>query len=85
MRRLLTEIAERYADRIVIFDSPPLLMTTGQACWQQMGQIVMVVEAEQTTQHAVKALKHIERCPNINVVYNKSTAFPGAEYYGDYD
>lgn len=87
MRRLLTEIAERYADRIVIFDSPPLLMTTeASVLAAQMGQIVMVVEAEQTTQHAVKeALKHIERCPNINVVYNKSTAFPGAEYYGDYD
>jgi exopolysaccharide/PEP-CTERM locus tyrosine autokinase len=87
MSRLLTEIAERYADRIVIFDSPPLLMTTeASVLASQMGQIVMVVESERTSQHAVKeALRHIEHCPNISLVYNKSTAFPGAEYYGYYD
>jgi protein-tyrosine kinase len=87
MSRLLTEIAERYADRIVIFDSPPLLMTTeASVLAAQMGQIVMVVESETTTQHAVKeALRHVETCPNVSLVYNKSKAFPGGEYYGYYD
>ncbi|NYE60099.1 exopolysaccharide/PEP-CTERM locus tyrosine autokinase [Duganella sp. 1224] len=87
MSRLLTEIAERYADRIVIFDSPPLLMTTeASVLASHMGQVLMVVESERTTQHAVKeALRHIEQCPNVNLVYNKSTAFPGSEYYGYYD
>jgi len=87
MSRLLTEIAERYADRIVIFDSPPLLMTTeASVLAAQMGQIVMVVEAERTSQHAVKqALRRVEQCPNISLVYNKGSAFPGGEYYGYYD
>jgi exopolysaccharide/PEP-CTERM locus tyrosine autokinase len=87
MSRLLTEIAERYPDRIVIFDSPPLLMTTeASVLASQMGQIVMVVEAESTTQHAVKeALRQIEQCPHINLIYNKTKAFPGGEYYGYYD
>lgn len=87
MRALLTEIAERYADRIVIFDSPPLLMTTEAGVLaSHMGQIVMVVESERTSQHAVKqALRRIEQCPNIHLVYNKSTAFPGSAYYGYYD
>jgi protein-tyrosine kinase len=87
MSRLLTEIAERYADRIVIFDSPPLLMTTeASVLAAQMGQIVMVVEAEATTQHAVKeALRQIEQCPHVNLIYNKTKAFPGGEYYGYYD
>ncbi|WP_432377830.1 XrtA-associated tyrosine autokinase [Duganella sp. P38] len=87
MSRLLTEIAERYADRVVIFDSPPLLMTTeASVLAAQMGQIVMVVESERTSQHAVKqALRRIEQCPNISLLYNKSTAFPGAAYYGYYD
>lgn len=87
MSRLLTEIAERYADRIVIFDSPPLLMTTeASTLAAQMGQILLVVEAERTTQHAVKrALRHIEQCPNVNLIYNKTSAFPGSEYYGHYD
>ena len=87
MSRLLTEIAERYADRIVIFDSPPLLLTTeASVLAAQMGQILMVVEAETTTQHAVKeALRHIEHCPHVSLIYNKSKAFPGGEYYGYYD
>ncbi len=87
MSRLLTEIAERYADRIVIFDSPPLLMTTeASVLAAQMGQIVMVVESETTSQHAVKeALRHIEQCPHVSLIYNKSKAFPGGEYYGYYD
>ncbi|MYM35025.1 AAA family ATPase [Duganella sp. FT94W] len=87
MSRLLTEIAERYADRVVIFDSPPLLMTTeASVLAAQMGQIVMVVESERTSQHAVKqALRRLEQCPNISLLYNKSTAFPGSQYYGYYD
>lgn len=87
MSHLLTEIAERYADRVVIFDSPPLLLTTeASVLAAQMGQIVMVVESEQTSQHAVKeALRHIDQCPHVNLIFNKSKAFPGGEYYGYYD
>jgi len=87
MSLLLTEIAERYADRIVIFDSPPLLMTTEASVLAgHMGQVLMVVESERTSQHAVsEALRHIERCPHVHLIYNKSTAFPGTEYYGYYD
>jgi exopolysaccharide/PEP-CTERM locus tyrosine autokinase len=86
MSKLLDEIANRYSDRIVIFDSPPLLLTTeARVLASQMGQIVMVVEAEKTTQKAVKnALRQIETCPNVNLVYNKSRAFPGGENYGYY-
>ena len=86
MSSLLGEIANRYSDRIVIFDSPPLLLTTeASVLASHMGQIVMVVEAETTTQHAVKdALRQIETCANINLVYNKARAFPGGNYYGYY-
>jgi len=87
MSKLLTEIADRYADRIVIFDSPPLLITTeANVLAAQMGQVVMVVEAETTTQHAVKeSLQKIEACRNISLIYNKTKAFPGNVYYGYYD
>lgn len=87
MSALLTEIANRYADRIVIFDSPPLLITTeANVLAAQMGQVVMVVEAETTTQHAVKeALRKIESCTHISLIYNKIKAFPGNVYYGYYD
>ena len=46
----------------------------------------MVVESERTTQHDVKeALRRIEHCPNVSLIYNKSKGFPGGEYYGYYD
>ena len=87
MSRLLAEIANRYADRIIIFDSPPLLITTeANVLAAQMGQIVMVVEAEKTTQSAVReALRQLDGCAQINFIYNKIKAFPGTEYYGYYD
>ena len=86
MSSLLDEIASRYPDRIVIFDSPPLLLTTeARVLASQMGQIVVVVEAETTTMNAVKsALSQLEACSNVNLVYNKAKSFPGQENYGYY-
>ena len=86
MSSLLDEIASRYPDRIVIFDSPPLLLTTeARVLASQMGQIVVVVEAETTTMNAVKnALGQLEACSNVNLVYNKARSFPGQENYGYY-
>jgi exopolysaccharide/PEP-CTERM locus tyrosine autokinase len=74
MKSLVLEIAHRYPDRIVIFDSPPLLLTSeAHVLASHMGQIVVVVESEKTTQHAVKeALHQLEGCSNVNLVYNKS-------------
>ena len=65
MRRLLDEMANRYADRIIIFDSPPLLMTTeSRVLATNMGQIVMVVQAGRTKQSDVQAaLETIDHCP----------------------
>jgi len=87
MSRLLTEIAERYADRIVIFDSPPLLITTeASVLAANMGQVVLVVEAEKTSQHAVReALRQIDQCAHVNLIYNKTTDLSSVDYYGYYD
>jgi exopolysaccharide/PEP-CTERM locus tyrosine autokinase len=84
MSKLLDEIATRYHDRIVIFDSPPLLLTTeSRVLASQMGQIVVVVEAEKTTQKALKTtLRKLEGCANVSLVYNKTNAFAGGETYG---
>lgn len=86
MRDILTELAQRYQDRIVIFDSPPLLLTSeARVLASEMGQIVLVVEAERTTQQTVKeALRQIESCDVVNIIYNKARALPGAGYYGYY-
>jgi exopolysaccharide/PEP-CTERM locus tyrosine autokinase len=86
MSNLVNEIASRYPDRIVIFDSPPLLLTSeSRVLASHMGQIVVVVEAQTTTQHAVKeALSQIEGLNNINLIYNKTRDLPGIEETYDY-
>ncbi|MGZ8287988.1 MAG: XrtA-associated tyrosine autokinase [Telluria sp.] len=83
MSALVTEIANRYPDRIVIFDSPPLLLTSeAHVLASHMGAIVMVVEAEATTQHALReALAQLEGLDNVNLIYNKTREFPGTETY----
>jgi protein-tyrosine kinase len=86
MKSLVYEIANRYPDRIVIFDSPPLLLTSeAHVLASHMGQIVLVVEAETTTQHAVKeSMRQLEGCSNVNIIYNKTREFPGIEETYDY-
>jgi len=86
MTNLVMEIAHRYPDRIVIFDSPPLLLTSeARVLATHMGQIVVVVESETTTQHAVKeSLSQLEGCANVNLIYNKTREFPGIEESYDY-
>jgi exopolysaccharide/PEP-CTERM locus tyrosine autokinase len=81
---LLDEIASRYPDRIVVFDSPPLLATTeARVLATHMGQIVMVVEADRTTQLVVnRALDTIENCDNILMLLNKTARSEVGRYYG---
>ena len=86
MTRLVEDIGNRYADRIILFDSPPLLATSeASVLATHMGQIVMVVEAERTSQEAVReALSHIQSCEVVNMLLNKATPTPGADYYYGY-
>jgi exopolysaccharide/PEP-CTERM locus tyrosine autokinase len=82
MGHLLTEIARRYSDRIIIFDSPPLLLTTeARVLATRMGQIVFVVRAEETPQAAVKeALGTIESCPIKLMVLNQAKNIENVAY-----
>ncbi|NLF55012.1 MAG: tyrosine-protein kinase family protein [Thauera phenolivorans] len=84
MARLLEQMASRYHDRIIIFDSPPLLVTTeARVLATRMGQVVMVVEAERTTHATVRqALGTIEVCPIKLLMLNKSRQQAVGSYYG---
>jgi exopolysaccharide/PEP-CTERM locus tyrosine autokinase len=84
MDELLGELAERYRDRIILFDSPPLLAASEAAALAgKMGQIVMVVEAGKTTQAAVKAaLGHVDSSKVAGLVLNKGQGHGLG--YGDY-
>nr|WP_315227855.1 XrtA-associated tyrosine autokinase [uncultured Albidiferax sp.] len=85
MSQLIRNIANRYSDRIIIFDSPPLLLTTeSRVLATHMGQIVMIVHAEKTLQVDIQhALSSIEACPVKMMVLNQAkNGFQGG--YGGY-
>ena len=86
MAHLLREMSSRYADRIIIFDSPPLLATTeARVLAAHMGQIVMVVAAHTTSQSALsQALTTIESCEVVMMMLNKARQTDVGEYYGYY-
>ncbi len=74
MGALIGEMARRYSDRIIIFDSPPLLLTTeSRVLATHMGQVVVVVHADKTLQNDVQhALATIESCPVKMMVLNQA-------------
>ena len=73
MRGLLREMAERYHDRIIVFDSSPLLAASeASALASQVGQIVVVVEAGKTSEAALKdALGRIDLDRVTGLLLNK--------------
>lgn len=86
MKQLTDELATRYPDRVVIFDSPPLLATSeALVVTELVGQIVMVVEAEKTSKAEVQeALDMIGENKILGLVLNKSRGSFGTDYYGYY-
>lgn len=88
MARLLQDMASHYADRIIVFDSPPLLLATeSRVLASQMGQIVMVVRAEATLQSDVQdALSTIDSCPVRLMLLNQARKAATSGYdYGQAD
>lgn len=83
MARLIRDLAARYPERIILFDSPPLLATTeSRSLAAHMGQIVMVVEADRTPRGTVEdALSKIEACPVVMTVLNKAVESELGSYY----
>jgi exopolysaccharide/PEP-CTERM locus tyrosine autokinase len=73
MKRLVAEMSAGGAGRIVLFDAPPLLaVPEARALAMNMGQIVLVVEAQRTPRHAVlEALETIKECPVVLTLLNK--------------
>jgi len=84
MGQLLDHLSDRYDDRIIIFDTPPLLITTeARVLAAYMGQIVMVVEAGNTSREAVKdALASIGSPEVVGMVLNKSRESRAVGYQG---
>jgi len=88
MSELVAEIGERYSDRVVIFDGPPLLPTPQTKILTSLvGQVVFVIEAGKTPQSVVEeALNLIPEEQATGLVMNKSEGLSGrgSYYYGYY-
>jgi len=86
MGALLREMAERYHDRIVVFDSPPLLAASeAGALASQVGQIVVVVEAGKTSEAALTdALGRIDTSKVTGLLLNKVESAPLQYGYAAY-
>lgn len=85
MGKLCLELAQRYPDRVILFDSPPVLATTGAVALARfMGQILVVVEAWKTTQETLKqAMALLEGVNVAGFVLNKARqASVASKYYG---
>ena len=73
MRRLLLNLAVRDSRRIIVFDGPPLLSSTESGVLaKQMGQTMLVVEANKTKQQTVReSVDRLSGCQDVSLVLNK--------------
>ncbi|MCG8503955.1 MAG: XrtA-associated tyrosine autokinase [Sphingomonadales bacterium] len=85
MEAMMREIALRYRDRVVIFDSPPALASSvAPVLALHVGQVLFVVEAEKTTDIQLReALGLVSACEHTSLMLNK-TKFAGGKRYGSY-
>ena len=83
---LLTELSERYADRLIIFDAPPILVSSGtRHLATRVGQVIMVVQADSADSRAVsQAFDAVDSCPLVSTVLNRSS-LPDPGAYGYYE
>ena len=84
MHRVVRDLSNRFSDRVIIVDTPPLLQTTEASILANlMGQIVIVVEAEKTSQEAVnEALQHIAGDKIVSMLLNKNRKHHMRKYGG---
>lgn len=87
MRQLTLDLAQRYKDRVIILDSPPLLAATESRVLSDLaGQILIVVEFGKTPQHAIKeVIETLDKDKVIGMILNKGNRmFRRGYYYGSY-
>lgn len=82
MREMVLELSNRYDDRLIIFDTPPLLQDSSAPILTRfVGQIILVIEAEKTPQHIVdETLQMIKGSQYIGLVLNKSNIKLSSDY-----
>jgi len=86
MEKITRELSQRYSDRVILFDAPPVLAATEtSAIMHHMGQVIVVVESSRTPTDVIKScIEHIEGNKVVGMVLNKSRFHGKTGYYGGY-
>jgi exopolysaccharide/PEP-CTERM locus tyrosine autokinase len=84
MRELVNEMTRRYSDRFILIDAPPVLSSSEPGVLAgYVGQVVMVVQANETTKEAIsESLSLVDACSNVNFILNKVTLSAGPNRFG---
>jgi len=86
MSRLVARLATDDPRRIVVFDTPPLLLTSeSRVLAGHMGQVILVIASNDTPQgNVAEALSTIENCPVVFTLLNRVEASERGGHYGAY-
>jgi len=73
MRKLIDHLAERYDDRVIILDTPPLLATSDASFLANISdQIIVIVDSETTTEQRLnEALSQLDNLASVSLLLNK--------------
>jgi protein-tyrosine kinase len=86
MTKLVSDVATRYKDRIIVFDTPPVLAASEPGVLAaHVGQIVFVVNSGETSKRSIgAALRLIGVCPDIHFVINRIMESNTGDRFGNY-
>ena len=84
MAEIVQQLAAPDGRRIVLFDSPPMLLSTeAHVIAASAGQVVLVVRAEVTARNAVNdAVAAVGPNKPVSLILNQTSAAPGDGHYG---
>lgn len=84
MGEVIGKLCEQEPNRVIVFDSPPLLQTSeARVLASFMGQVIVVVAANLTPQTAVlEAIDLLGNDDKVKLVLNKADRGGGGYYYG---
>lgn len=86
MSNLMADIATRHSDRVIIIDTPPVLLSSEAEAFADLaGQILLVVEAESTNRSDVtEAIQRIGYPEKTKLLLNKAGRQFRQAYYAAY-
>ncbi|MFT6073010.1 MAG: capsular exopolysaccharide synthesis family protein [Alphaproteobacteria bacterium] len=86
MKRLVHDVAHRYRDRIIIFDSPPLLAGTESVVLSHhVGQVLYVIDSSSTPYATIETgLDLLDNYDKVSLILNKTPKFTSNDQFGSY-